>query len=340
VHIHLSDRASERQKPSNPGEKSPENGDFGPCVTYYGYRWYDPVTGRWPSRDPIEEEGGINLYGFVGNDGLNWVDSLGLRGYSTNELVCREIYLRTGLHYNHYLDEDPSSVGSENDRRREEWAAQYMPKQWASPAGDEYPFQAVIYNNSSSLKDFYRRDETGRMASQVTRDFAIGTLAGYGAGAILGQTIRGIRICCCRGKVTSISPVYGPAGATQFITYPQTATLTQPAIRLRPGTRLNRVFDSRYMQGPPFSQPIGASYAPGWVLPSSAQIARSSRGLNIPQGHNNARLGGRYVITNKVPAQRRISIEGTEIEILLKPLKGQSCQSVIRQIGNNVPISP
>jgi RHS repeat-associated protein len=30
-------------------------------VTYYGYRWYDPHTGRWPSRDPIEERGGLNL---------------------------------------------------------------------------------------------------------------------------------------------------------------------------------------------------------------------------------------------------------------------------------------
>ena len=26
-------------------------------MTYYGYRWYDPVTGRWPSRDPIGEIG-------------------------------------------------------------------------------------------------------------------------------------------------------------------------------------------------------------------------------------------------------------------------------------------
>ena len=25
---------------------------------YYGYRWYDPLTGRWPSRDPIAEVGG------------------------------------------------------------------------------------------------------------------------------------------------------------------------------------------------------------------------------------------------------------------------------------------
>jgi RHS repeat-associated protein len=49
-------------------------------VTDYGYRYYDPVTGRWPSRDPIEELGGINLYGFVGNDATNQWDQLGLIG--------------------------------------------------------------------------------------------------------------------------------------------------------------------------------------------------------------------------------------------------------------------
>jgi RHS repeat-associated protein len=47
-------------------------------VRYYGYRYYDPVTGRWPSRDPIGEEGGINLYGMVGNDSVNYIDVLGL----------------------------------------------------------------------------------------------------------------------------------------------------------------------------------------------------------------------------------------------------------------------
>jgi hypothetical protein len=44
---------------------------------YYGYRFYDPVTGRWPSRDPIGERGGMNLYGFVGNDGIDTWDYLG-----------------------------------------------------------------------------------------------------------------------------------------------------------------------------------------------------------------------------------------------------------------------
>jgi RHS repeat-associated protein len=46
---------------------------------YYGYRYYDPVTGRWPSRDPIEERGGINLYGMVGNDAVGRWDYLGLK---------------------------------------------------------------------------------------------------------------------------------------------------------------------------------------------------------------------------------------------------------------------
>ena len=42
------------------------------------YRAYDPALGRWPSRDPIGEEGGLNLYGFVGNDAANGLDILGL----------------------------------------------------------------------------------------------------------------------------------------------------------------------------------------------------------------------------------------------------------------------
>ncbi len=30
----------------------------GSSVAYYGYRYYDPQTGRWPSRDPKNEVGG------------------------------------------------------------------------------------------------------------------------------------------------------------------------------------------------------------------------------------------------------------------------------------------
>ena len=47
-------------------------------VRYYGQRYYNPVTGRFINRDPIEEEGGANLYGFVGNDSVDQIDPLGL----------------------------------------------------------------------------------------------------------------------------------------------------------------------------------------------------------------------------------------------------------------------
>jgi RHS repeat-associated protein len=44
----------------------------------YGYRYYNPQLGRWASRDPIGESGGVNLYVFVGNNGPNEVDLLGM----------------------------------------------------------------------------------------------------------------------------------------------------------------------------------------------------------------------------------------------------------------------
>ena len=62
-------RALRPQKPSKLAENTVHVAD-------YLYRYYDPLTGRWPSRDPIEERGGVNLYGFVGNDG-NSIDVLG-----------------------------------------------------------------------------------------------------------------------------------------------------------------------------------------------------------------------------------------------------------------------
>jgi RHS repeat-associated protein len=46
---------------------------------YYGYRLYDPQSGRWLGRDPIGEKGGRNLYGMAGNDAVSRVDPLGLQ---------------------------------------------------------------------------------------------------------------------------------------------------------------------------------------------------------------------------------------------------------------------
>jgi RHS repeat-associated protein len=47
-------------------------------LLYFGYRYYSLTLGRWLSRDPIEEKGGINLAAAFQNSPTNVCDSLGL----------------------------------------------------------------------------------------------------------------------------------------------------------------------------------------------------------------------------------------------------------------------
>src|SRR5690625_2294410 len=53
--------------------------DFETDLLYYGFRYYSSNMGRFLNRDPLEEDGGLNLYAFVGNDPVNRWDYLGLK---------------------------------------------------------------------------------------------------------------------------------------------------------------------------------------------------------------------------------------------------------------------
>lgn len=48
------------------------------CCSMPALAFYPPEQGRWINRDPIEEQGGANMYGFVGNTPINVADNLGL----------------------------------------------------------------------------------------------------------------------------------------------------------------------------------------------------------------------------------------------------------------------
>ena len=45
---------------------------------YYGYRFYAPATGRWLNRDPIGESLQRNVYSFINNKGIQFIDYMGL----------------------------------------------------------------------------------------------------------------------------------------------------------------------------------------------------------------------------------------------------------------------
>ncbi|NLH73946.1 MAG: RHS repeat-associated core domain-containing protein [Verrucomicrobia bacterium] len=69
---------------------------------YYGYRYFNPNTGRWLSRDPMEEQSSATLYGCCANDPANRVDFFGLyddcccdtRKVKRGELILTLRYLR------------------------------------------------------------------------------------------------------------------------------------------------------------------------------------------------------------------------------------------------------
>ncbi len=47
---------------------------------YYRARYYDPMEGRFVSKDPIGYGGGINFYAYVQNNPINHIDPRGLCG--------------------------------------------------------------------------------------------------------------------------------------------------------------------------------------------------------------------------------------------------------------------
>jgi RHS repeat-associated protein len=70
-------RATGPMAKANPFRFSTKYQDDETDLVYYGYRYYNASTGRWLSRDPEQESGGENLYGFLGNSPLNDYDAFG-----------------------------------------------------------------------------------------------------------------------------------------------------------------------------------------------------------------------------------------------------------------------
>jgi RHS repeat-associated protein len=65
----------------------------------FGYRDYLPEIGKWTAKDPIDFAGGdSNLFGYVGNDPVNWVDSNGLY---TEVIVSDSIQISRGSQFGH-----------------------------------------------------------------------------------------------------------------------------------------------------------------------------------------------------------------------------------------------
>jgi len=92
------------------------------------YRAYDPDLGRWLSRDPIAENGGLNLYAYVGNSPATYLDPLGLydvafaEGTSTHtrDLVNRGIARLDSTRIGQFLRSIPGTATFRDSPNNEE----------------------------------------------------------------------------------------------------------------------------------------------------------------------------------------------------------------------------
>ena len=74
---------------ANPFRFSTKFQDDETDLLYYGYRYYSVSAGRWICGDPMEEQGGVNLYVIVSNDPVGSVDELGLYKSGDHEALTK-----------------------------------------------------------------------------------------------------------------------------------------------------------------------------------------------------------------------------------------------------------
>jgi len=126
-------------------------------LVYYGLRYYHSEMGRFVNRDPIGIAGGLNLYGFVGNDPVNFYDYLGMQ--FTSAIPDRETDYQNWLEYQLSLEVPHLS--------EDDWDNVYI-RDFGYTNPDDY------------YSDFYGPEETdplarsnqvGDRAAEVLREF-------------------------------------------------------------------------------------------------------------------------------------------------------------------------
>ena len=139
-------------------------------------RDYETASGRpkWLSRDPIEEQGGLNLYGMVGNDGVNGSDKLGLE-----EAVVvltdgvpesyRELYWGRSKNPFSYLVPDSNHV---TDKWK--WTAQYGINMLAEGAPEDNFESGPGHDNAFLMYGFeFLIAVNTKLQNQVTHEISV-----------------------------------------------------------------------------------------------------------------------------------------------------------------------
>jgi len=113
----------------NPFRFSSEQYDADLALVYYNYRYYNPQTARWHSRDPMEERGSSLLYGFCGNDPINAIDLLGLQEFANPEWHHRVVQKYKG-YVSHFYKVNAAENGWILEKAEHQAISRIVEKHW------------------------------------------------------------------------------------------------------------------------------------------------------------------------------------------------------------------
>jgi hypothetical protein len=79
-------------------------------VRFYGFRYYDPETGRWPSRDPIGEIDFENIYCLLANNPVDDFDINGLFSFGSGWDKLKKALEKDTYYKHNYLYDDVKQI--------------------------------------------------------------------------------------------------------------------------------------------------------------------------------------------------------------------------------------
>ncbi len=173
-------------------------------LMYYGHRFYNPEIGRFPSRDPIAELGGANLYAGMLNDPINAADPVGLSAQGVTckgKPSCKEDCKWTGPVHPDRISGDRSDWWWHQIGK---WIPRYssppLQAHWKDQCATEYPRLdeiKTLYKPTSGSSDIGREGTSGGVMSIESRWWAFWPLGynGDDAGAMANSAGT---FCCCK----------------------------------------------------------------------------------------------------------------------------------------------
>jgi RHS repeat-associated protein len=209
-------RATGPMAEGNPFRFSTKYADEESDLVYYGYRFHSSEMGRWLSRDPIEEQGGMNLYDFSRNAPMAQFDSDGRQVFPIRCAKCGQMSF--GSHDCVASPQAPPIDGVDHllnagitpachivvfvghNRSKEP----HLPQVIRSTANCSYGTAVTCFGETVRVEnqlpgidprpDQYTTINYADAAALAQKDFAIGV-------ANAKRLLCGIKNCCCR-KVT------------------------------------------------------------------------------------------------------------------------------------------